>query len=423
MRPQISRGAVLLVAVLGIACNDYQSTEPSVPSTVTNRSPAPTTMSSPMLVQLGREIFFDEALSVNDNQSCASCHAPEAGWTGPTSAVNAGPAIYEGSITGRFGNRKPPSSAYATQSPIFHRAGRGGNALFVGGNFWDGRATGERLGNPAADQALGPFLNPVEQALDAPADVVETICAGAYATLFLNVWGADACDAANVDRSYDQVGLAIAAFEASDESNAFSSKFDYWRAGLAEFTREERRGFNLFKGKAKCIKCHTIDKAQPVFTDYTFDNLGVPRNRDNPWYGMTAFNPEGAAWIDAGLGGFLESRLDYAEYADESEGMHKVPTLRNVDLRPSASFVKAYGHNGYFKSLEGIVHFYNTRDVKPACADPLATEAEAIAQNCWPAPEVSENVNTRELGNLRLTSDQEAALVAFLKTLSDGYTP
>ena len=102
-------------------------------------------------------------------------------------------------------------------------------------------------------------------------------------------------------------------------------------------------------------------------------------------------------------------------------GKHKVPTLRNVGLGPEG-VVKAYGHNGYFKTLEGIVHFYNTRDVKQACPGDY-TEAQALAANCWPAPEVAENLNTRELGNLGLSPAEEAAIVAFLKTLSDGYTP
>jgi len=130
--------------------------------------------------ELGRSIFFDENLSINQNQSCATCHAPEAGWTGPDSAINAGGAVYEGSILGRFGNRKPPSSAYATPSPILHFVVEKKEPLFIGGNFWDGRATGEKLGNPAADQAQGPFLNPLEQALATPADVVERVCSSSY---------------------------------------------------------------------------------------------------------------------------------------------------------------------------------------------------------------------------------------------------
>ena len=118
------------------------------------------------------------------------------------------------------------------------------------------------------------------------------------------------------------------------------------------------------------------------------------------------FNPEGMNWIDPGLGGFLASVPDYATYATENLGKHKVPTLRNVDKRPYPGLVKAYGHNGYFKSLKEIVHFYNTRDV--------------VTAN-WPPPEVPMNVNTSELGNLGLSDAEEDAIVAFMHTLSDGY--
>ena len=107
--------------------------------------------------QLGESIFFDENLSIEQNQSCASCHGPDVGWTGPISELNAAGAVYEGSVAGRFGNRKPPSAAYATLSPIFYVDKHG---LFIGGNFWDGRATGETLGNPAADQAQGAVSQP-----------------------------------------------------------------------------------------------------------------------------------------------------------------------------------------------------------------------------------------------------------------------
>jgi cytochrome c peroxidase len=158
-----------------------------------------------------------------------------------------------------------------------------------------------------------------------------------------------------------------------------------------------------------------------LFTDYTYDNLGVPRNPENPFYTQIEFNPMGSNWIDLGLGGFLASRLDYQRYAPANLGKQKVPTLRNVDKRPSPGFVKAYSHNGYFKSLKGIVHFYNTRDVKPRCPSLFTTEADALAQGCWPAPEVATNINTSELGNLRLSDADENAIVAFLKTLSDGY--
>ncbi|MCL7423026.1 MAG: cytochrome C [Methylobacter sp.] len=377
--------------------------------------------------QLGKDIFFDPNLSFNANQACAACHSPGVGWTGPDPAINATGAVYEGSIAGRFGNRKPPSSAYATFSPTLHYVMERREALFIGGNFWDGRATGEKLGKPAADQAQGPFLNPLEHALSASADVVSEVCVSSYADLFQQVWGPDVCDPDKVAAAFDNIARSIAAFEASPESNAFTSKYDYYLKGLARLTREERKGLILFKTKGRCANCHVLDRGPngepPLLTDFTYENLGVPRNPENPFYTQTDFNPLGDSWIDLGLGGFLASREDYQQFAAANDGKQKVPTLRNVDKRPHEGFVKAYGHNGYFKSLKGIVHFYNTRDVKPVCADPFTTEADALAQNCWPAPEVPENVNIRELGNLHLTEDQEDAIVTFLKTLSDGYQP
>jgi cytochrome c peroxidase len=390
--------------------------------------------------QLGESIFFDTNLSINQNQSCAGCHGPEAGWTGPESFTNAHGAVYEGSIPGRFGNRKPPSAAYATLSPIFHQDKKG---LFVGGNFWDGRATGEKLGNPAADQALGPFLNPAEQALPDSACVVYRVCNPAvsddYPFSFEDVWGSEACDIAwpldvetvcategetvalsdadraKSDMAYDNIGLSIAAYEASPAVNAFTSKYDYTFAGKAKLSKEERRGYALFRGKGMCHGCHISNGQEALFTDFTFDNLGLPQNPENP----AGVAPD---FVDPGLGGFLMS-AGYSEDVYLAEwGKHKVPTLRNVDLRPNEDFVKAYGHNGYFKTLAGIVHFYNTRDVKPECPGPY-TEEQALAADCWPPPEVASNVNHDELGNLGLTPEEEAAIVAFLKALSDGYVP
>ena len=413
---------------------------------------------SPM-EQLGKSIFFDTHLSIEQNQSCATCHAPAAGWTGPDSSINAAGAVYEGSISGRFGNRKPPTSGYATPSSILHFVLEKENnknkveALFIGGNFWDGRATGEKLGNPAADQAQGPFLNPLEQALPDSACVVYRVCnpvlPSDYPVAFEEVWGPGVCaiawpsdvelqcateggsvglsppDRSKSDMVYDQVALSVAAYEASAETNAFTSKYDYYLAGLVDLTQDEKKGMNLFMSKGKCANCHVLkpgpDGEPPLFTDYTFDNLGIPRNPENPFYSQTEFNPLGEDWVDLGLGGFLESRVDYQPYAAANYGKQKVPTLRNVDRRPDTGFVKAYGHNGYFKSLKGIVHFYNTRDVKPACPDPFTTEADALAMGCWPEAEVANNVNTTELGDLNLTDAQEDAIVAFMKTLSDGF--
>ena len=359
--------------------------------------------------QLGKSIFFDQNLSINQNQSCAACHAPEVGWTGPDESINLHGAVYEGSIPGSFGDRKPPSSAYATQSPILHFLRK---QMWVGGNFWDGRATGEKLGNPAADQAQGPFLNPMEQALPDPASVVCRVLnpavPGDYPVSYQSVWGDPeiSCppsspeDFAKVNQAYDNIALSIAAYEASSEVNAFTSKFDYSRKGMAKLTKQEQKGFALFQGKGKCARCHVSSGQKPLFTDYTYDNLGIPKNSENPVY---EYNP---GFIDPGLGGYLKAAGYPAAVYGAQWGKFKVPTLRNVDKRPAEVFVKAYGHNGYFKSLEEIVHFYNTRDVAS-----------------WPAPEVAANLNTKEVGNLGLKPEEEAAIVAFLKTLSDGYMP
>jgi len=368
--------------------------------------------------RLGKLLFFDENLSARGNQSCATCHGSKVGWTGPDEHINKGGGVYEASIPGLFGNRKPPSTAYATQAPMLRlvQAARG---IFVGGHFWDGRATGEKLGSAAADQALGPFLNPLEQALPDAKALVSKVCAGAYAALFKEVWGPTACD--DVERAYGNIGLAIAAYEASSEVNAFSSKYDAYLAGKAELTAEERLGMTLFSGKGRCAGCHPSRRGPkgepPLFTDFTYDNVGVPANPANPFYANLGANPEGKAWVDEGLGGFLAETEKHRAHAAANRGKHKVPTLRNVDLRPSPDFVKCFGHNGYFKSLEQIVHFYNTRLTLPVCGG--ANQKAGI--DCWPAPEVRENINVIELGNLSLAPDEERAIVAFLRTLSDGY--
>jgi cytochrome c peroxidase len=367
--------------------------------------------------QLGKHLFFDK-ISSPDSMSCADCHAPDVGFTGPVGGINKHGAVYRGAVPQRFGNRKPPSAAYATLSPVFHYDEVEG--LFVGGNFWDGRATGEKLDNPAADQALGPFLNPVEQNNASKTAVLEQVASSKYAELWDMVWDEPVSYGTpeEIEVNYDRIGLAIAAYEDSNEVNQFSSKYDYFLMGEVELTEQEEWGLELFEGKGKCALCHPSQLGDgdelPLFTDFTFDNLGVPKNPDNPFYSMdtvylddgSPINPEGSAWIDPGLGGFLMNHSDtfYQSKAAENLGKHKVPTLRNVDKRHGNNFPKAFMHNGVFKSLKEVVHFYNTRDVET-----------------WPLPEVSQNINTDELGDLGLTDEEEDAIVAFMKTLSDGY--
>ncbi len=363
--------------------------------------------------QLGKALFFDKNLSDPPGEACAACHAPQVGFTGPDSKINAKGAVYEGAVSGRFGNRKPPAAAYGGDSPLLHFDG----TTWVGGMFWDGRATGDRLGDPLAEQAQGPFLNPLEQNNASPDAVIAKVQASRYKALFAQV-----CTDASA--YYDCIGRSIAAYERTKEVSAFTSKYDLWLKGKAKLTGQERMGLDLFQGKAKCAGCHISQPGSngepPLFTDYTYDNLGVPKNPKNPFYNEPEWNPLGKDWVDLGLGSYLKGAgYDAAVYEPEM-GKMKVPTLRNVDKRPNVRFVKAYAHNGYFKSLDDIVHFYNTRDVLPTCD---AKSAKLAGSKCWPAPEYAATVNHTELGNLGLTHGEEKALVAFLKTLSDGYRP
>ena len=211
----------------------------------------------------------------------------------------------------------------------------------------------------------------------------------------------------NIEKAYQMIGRSIAEYERSEEVSPFRSRFDTYVGKGNGLTTQETLGLSLFNGKAKCANCHTstTDPASGnvLFTDFTYQNIGVPKNPENPFYSELTFNPLGASWVDMGLGGYLKSAGFVASVYEPELGKFKVPTLRNVDKRPNAGFVKAYGHNGYFKSLEDIVHFYNTRDV-PGSG--------------WPASEYADNM-TSEVGNLGLTPTEEEAIVAFLKTLTD----
>ncbi|HYA07037.1 MAG TPA: cytochrome c peroxidase, partial [Xanthobacteraceae bacterium] len=368
-------------------------------------------------------------------------------------------AAYPGSVRTRFKQRAPQSYGYSTLAPTLYFDQN--KQDLVGGNFWDMRATGLRLGSASAEQAQAPLVNPGEMALPDPACAVERVSQSPYRSLFEAVWGAAALDirwpaaveeicgragppnpddplpvhlsAGDRDRAsaaYDRIALAMRAYEASPDINAFSSKYDAVRAGTAKFSALERRGYALFDGKARCNECHRDSGESPLFTDFTADNLGVPRNPALPFYaedrpdaaGYVA-NRRGAAYVDDGVGEFLAGRDNpnskWAELADAYRGKFQASSLRNVDRRPRPDFVRSYMHNGYFKSLKEVVHFYNTRDVLPRCkpSDP----GEKVT--CWPAPEQPANVNTTQLGHLGLSNAEEDAIVAFLKTLTDGYEP
>jgi len=440
---------LLPLALLAVACQDQDPTA-VVDGPQFAKVPKPTLTPKEAL---GKAIYFDLTLSLNENQACASCHEPAWGFTGPGSGVNLRGSVQEGSIPGAFGNRKPPSAAYATFSPKLHLELDGEDWIPVGGNFWDGRAHGWTLEFPSAEQALGPFLNPAEQALPHELCVLYIIADGPYAALWPQAWdgmgdvditaqtfpkGLDKWCRGNGaqpnldvgwdwETAYDQVGLSIKDFEASQQVNSFTSKFDGYPANLAAWTPEELRGMAIFFNEGEnqevpvglCSACHP----EPLFTDFTYDNLGIPKNPFNPVY---AADP---GFIDLGIGGLTADKVPAWLYADLTplleglKGAVKVPTLRNVAMSPGRT-VKAFGHNGVFKSLEQIVHFYNTRDdLGDPCATPPMTVDDLLAmgETCWPDPEYPYNVNKDELGKLGLSQADEAAVVAFLKTLSDGW--
>lgn len=414
---------------------------------------------------LGKLLLFDKHLSVNQNEACSFCHMPETGFTGPIQSLNQTTVSYPGSVRTRFSNRKPQSYMYAPFAPVLHYNELQGD--FVGGNFWDMRASGYRLQNPSAEQAQGPPTNPVEMGLPDPACVAYRLSHAPYRKLFETVWGVgsfaiewpsnvekvcatpappsandpypvhlSAVDRVRSDRVYDYFGLSISAYEFSPEVSPFTSKYDYVQVGKDQFTPQEKLGYELFRGKARCNECHRDGGPgeEPLFTDFTASNLGVPRNSGLQIYyegepdkrGYSP-NPAGSTYVDTGVGQFLRTLqsdsdqlnpdAQWIKFAPKFDARFQVPTLRNVDMRPSPDFVKAYMHNGYFKDLKEVVHFYNTRDVLPHCGpgDP----GENVT--CWPAPDDSTNINKRQLGNLKLTDQEEDAVVAFLKTLSDGY--
>jgi cytochrome c peroxidase len=415
---------------------------------------------------LGKLMLFDKELSVNRNEACAFCHMPETGFTGPISELNRSTGSYPGSVRTRFSERKPQTHTYAPLAPVLHYNEAQGD--LVGGNFWDMRATGRRLGNPAAEQAGGPPVNPTEMGLPDIACSVYRASQRPYHGLFEAVWGAqafaidwpinaeDVCNSPGppapddpapmrlspVDRgraatTFDQMAQSIAGYEASHEVTAFTSKYDAVLAGKAQFTPQEQQGYEIFRGKGRCNECHRDGGPgeDPLFTDFTASNIGTPANPQLPYYseglpdarGYVA-NKNGSSFVDGGVGAFLSdghplsqpSAVDarWKALASDNRGRFRVPTLRNVDKRPSPEFVKAYGHNGYFKSLKQIVHFYNTRDVLPRCTPHDPREGTG----CWPAPESTDNLNKSKTGNLGLTDQEESALVVFMQTLTDGYT-
>lgn len=361
--------------------------------------------------QLGEMLYKDKNLSLNRNQSCETCHSLTPAYTSKTpqglvpafvdsTNVKKGLPISAGSVAGKTGSLNAPSVGYAKFSPEFHWDEE--QQLYIGGQFWNGRA------KDLTEQAGKPILNPVEMAMPDELAVVKRLQENtSYIDTFQKLYDVNLNDTSvdSVQKIYFSLMKALSAFEQSAVFNKFNSKFDYALFGKTQLSATEKKGLALFQGKAKCSACHTIDitvdehgnMIPPVFTDFSYDNVGTPRNVNIP------NNPE----PNLGLGG----RTDIENSAAEI-GKHKVMTLRNIAL------TAPYGHNGVFKTLEQIVHFYNTRDTLKKVANNNSPE---FGKTAWAEPEMAENVNTEELGNLELTAQEERAIVAFLKTLTDDF--
>ncbi|MFT7558941.1 MAG: cytochrome c peroxidase [Flavobacteriales bacterium] len=341
-------------------------------------------------IMLGRDLFNDTALSEPAGQSCASCHKASAGFA-DSDSTHLTP-VSEGAITGQFGNRNAPSAAYASLIPDFRYDSS--TQEYSDGQFLDGRAAN------LTTQAQGPFLNPVEMANVDEHMLAEKLRLAPYADNFVLVYGQATLDDELL--AFDAIADAIAAFESSSELNPFSSKFDAYLAGQAVLSTEESLGLDLFEGRALCTECHPIANEGPVlFSDFLYSNIGAPKNPNNPIYDS---DPD---FIDIGLAGNDRAGRNIAN----ERGLFRTPTLRNVAL------TAPYLHNGSLATLEDVVHFYNTRDSR-SCD--FVTDGIAF-ENCWPVPEVETTMDIARMGDMLLTEDDEANLVAFLKVLSDGF--
>lgn len=221
--------------------------------------------------QLGQQIFFDKNLSSPAGQACASCHDPKTSFTD----INFNESVSNGIISGRTGTRNTPTAMYMAFSPVFHLEKTDTESLYIGGQFLDGRAS------TLSEQAKGPFLNADEMNNQDEAEVVGKLRTAAYADLFKQVYGDKALE--DVKQAYQNMADAVAQFENTATFHPFSSKYDYYLAGEVELTAQEKMGLAIFNDaqKGNCAACHpsvSETATPPLFTDFSYDNLGVPSN-------------------------------------------------------------------------------------------------------------------------------------------------
>ena len=366
----------------------------------------------PELTSLGRRLFGDPVLSASGTTSCASCHDPARAF-GPSDGLATPKAGLDGNVRG---NRAAPSLTYLQSVPPFtehmHEA-EGDDSVDqgpAGGRTWDGRAA------TAHDQALLPLLSPAEMAnpsLQALVARVEDSDSGA------------AMRTAFGDRVFEDPGAAasaiLLALEVFQQSPAefypYTSKYDRFLRGEAKLTAQELRGLEAFDDpeRGNCASCHPSrikEGAFPVFTDFGYVSLGVPRNRSLP-------GNQDARHYDLGLCGPI--RTDLAARSEYC-GLFRTPSLRNVALR------KSFFHNGSFNSLERVLDFYAERDTNPAKWYAKGADRRIRKFDDLPSEVVGHVNNDPPFGRKpgdrpALTKAERADIVAFLHTLTDGYSP
>ena len=418
------------------------------PSSAQTFGPLPPPKQPPNIVpltpveQLGKDIVFDHTLSNPTGYACFTCYVPETGFASSSvSEVNAFSGIMPGVVPGRFSNRKPMTYAMSAFSP----PGPAYNAMagvYIGGSFWDGHEPDEQ------HQALQPFIDPNEMAnsstngIQVPvrggysALVVQKVQSRPYTPLFKQVYGPDVFTKYTTPQLYTIITEAIGAYEASAELNPFSSKYDASNYGtppqkLYTLSASEERGRILYGvgsnpsnnpnfGAAQCFQCHSSAsllevqaeiEGKETFTMFCYANIGVPKNPYNPYYLNTdattnpfGYNPLGTNYIDYGLGSNPNPGTDGTKFYNTTpgdilqfRGLFKAPSVRNSDKRPYPTFVRAYMHNGVFKSLQEVVNFYNKRNIAVnAAGQEVAFDLRKGPPSgytaLFPPPEVLDNV-------------------------------
>lgn len=364
---------------------------------------------------LGKRLFEDTNLSEPRGQACSSCHDPRHAFQGNNGSPI--PAVALGSHEGLLGSRKTPTLMYKAYSPSFgfYMDEDDGKPKLgaKGGQFWDGRAA------TLPEQASGPLLNPLEMNNPSIDAVVSKVKAGPYTDLVTTIYGEGIF--ADPKIAMAKLSQALAFYQSSSRFTPFSSRFDDYLRGTATLSAEEMAGYKLFinKKKGNCVACHdgkpeSKDPTDWLFTDFTYDALGVPRNPAIP----ANKDPHS---FDLGLCAQpgLEAKLPKTIKLRELCGAFKVPTLRNVAV------TGPYFHNGVFASLRDAVAFYATRDTDPGHWYPRGANGKVDKINDLPT-QYRKNINVEEVpydrhpGQKPRLNDREIdELVAFLKTLTD----